>query len=433
MTFSRFFVFLLLVPASLVYSQNSLQLYKEGMALREAGKDPKAIKKLEEALDAAEAEKNIQVQMNAHLELAELKDNVVNYKEALAHYEKFSLLYKKQSSQKAQMLEDSVSGLQTKVEASASEIEQKNEDIKQKENAIDSLTTEQLQAQLNIKDLEIANNQKELEIKSSQNRRNILLFALGLVLLAAAFIARGYFQKRKGVRLLRQKNYEIISAKQKSDELLLNILPETVADELKEFGRTTPHRHENATVMFTDFKGFTKYSEKHSPEELVHMVDHYFRAFDKIVAKYHIEKIKTIGDAYMCVCGIPNPAENHAATMIRAAFEFREFVNATAAEKQKQHLPYLQIRIGIHSGPLVAGVVGSRKFAYDVWGDTVNIAARMEQSGESDAINVSESVYELARHEFDFTHRGEIEAKNKGLLKMYFVTGEIARNSADAG
>jgi class 3 adenylate cyclase len=127
----------------------------------------------------------------------------------------------------------------------------------------------------------------------------------------------------------------------------------------------------------------------------------------------------------MCVCGIPKSNENHASVMIRAAFEFREFVNHTAAEKQKLNQPYLQMRIGIHSGPLVAGVVGSRKFAYDVWGDTVNIAARMEQTSEPNAINVSQSVYELAGSEFNFTYRGEVEAKNKGLLKMYFVTGEL--------
>jgi adenylate cyclase len=425
MPYSRIaLIFFLLFNLS-AFSQTSEQLYQQAIELRESGKDPKAIKKFEEALAKAESEKNVSVQMNTHIALAELKDNVVNYKEALDHYKSFSALYKKQMSKKTEMLEDSVSGLQTKVDESNTEIEQKNSDLKKQETAIDSLTTEQLQSQLNIKDLELTNKLSELELKSAENRRNLLLFVLALVLVGVVFIVRGYFSKRKSVRLLRQKNYEVVMAKQKSDELLLNILPESIADELKEFGRTTPNRHENATVMFTDFKGFTKYSEKNSPMELVHLVDHYFRAFDKIVAKYHIEKIKTIGDAYMCVCGIPSPNENHAGNMIRAAFEFHEFVNQTAAEKQKQNLPYLEMRIGIHSGPLVAGVVGSRKFAYDVWGDTVNIAARMEQSGEPGTINVSETVYALARNDFDFIHRGEIEAKNKGKLKMYFVNAAV--------
>lgn len=420
----RFLIILLLILSAGAHSQTSQTLYDEGIELRETGKDAKAIKKFEEALAAAESEKNVTVQMNVHLELAELKDNVVNYKEALDHYKKFSALYKKQMSKKAEILEDSVSGLQTKVEASYTEIEQKNQDIKTKESAIDSLTTEQLQSQLAIKDLELINSQNALDLKTSENRRNILLLVLLTVVVAAIFVFRGYAMKRKSVRLLRQKNYEVVMAKQKSDELLLNILPETIADELKEFGRTTPCRHDHATVMFTDFKGFTKYSENTSPEELVHLVDHYFREFDMIVARHHIEKIKTIGDAYMCVSGIPHPNENHAANMIRAAFEIREFVNATAAEHKKLNQPYLEMRIGIHSGPLVAGVVGSRKFSYDVWGDTVNIAARMEQSGEPNAINVSESVYSLAKNEFEFTQRGEIEAKNKGKLKMYFVNSQ---------
>lgn len=418
-----FFLFLFCLVVHHGTAQTSQQLYNEGKELRATGKDAKAIKKLEDALAAAEKEKNIAVQMACHLELAELKDNVVNYKEALDHYKSFSSLYKKQSLEKTKMLEDSVSGLNTEVQASYDSINQKNTEIKQKESAIDSLTTEQLQSELAIKDLELENNKKALEIEASENRRNLLLFILAVAVLVGLFIGRGYFMKRKGVRILRQKNYEIIMEKQKSDRLLMNILPEKIADELKEFNKTTPHKHDMATVMFTDFKGFTKYSEKHSPEELVKLVDHYFKGFDKIVEKYHIEKIKTIGDAYMCVAGIPEQQEKHAANMIRAAFEFRDFVNETAREKQKQNLPFLEMRVGIHSGPLVAGVVGHHKFSYDVWGDTVNIAARMEQSGEPGSINVSETVYQQAQKEFSFEYRGELEAKNKGKMKMYFVTG----------
>lgn len=423
MRWLNFLLLFLLFFSFTAHSQQANQLYNEAKQLRASNKEVKAIKKFEEALDAAKSEKNIALQMSIHLELAELKDNVVTYKEALDHYKSFSTLYKKQLTAEKAELEDSVSTLQTTVQASQDSIEQKNTEILQQENAIDSLTTEQLQSQLAIKDLEIANNQKALEIKASENRRNLLLFVLGLVLLVVLFLVWGYIQKRRGVRLLRVKNYQIVKAKQKSEELLLNILPEAIAEELKEYGRTTPQRHNEATVMFTDFKGFTKFSEKHSPEELVKLVDHYFRAFDKIVAKYHIEKIKTIGDAYMCVSGIPQPQENHATSMIQAAFEFMEFVNKTASEKQAQNLPYLEMRIGLHTGPLVAGVVGSRKFAYDIWGDCVNIAARMEQSGEPGKINVSHTVYELTKEQFVFEYRGEIEAKNKGRLKMYFVNG----------
>lgn len=422
----RFELFLLIFFSSFVFfnesfSQSSQQLYNEAKELRASGKDSKAIKKFEDALSVAEKEKNLGVQMNAHLELAELKDNLVNYKDALNHYKSFSELYKQQMKQKTKTLEDSVSGLQTKVDSSLTEIENRENTIRSKESAIDSLTTEQLQSQLAIKDLELVNNQKELELQTSNNRRNLLFFLLIIILLIALFIFRGYFQKRKGVRLLRQKNYEIIMAKQKSDELLLNILPESVADELKEFGKTTPQKFDEATIMFTDFKGFTRYSEHYSPEELVKMVGHYFSAFDKIMAKYEIEKIKTIGDAYMCVSGIPKHYEKHAFNMINAAFEMIEFVNQSAQEKKSKGLPYLEMRIGIHTGPIVAGVVGSRKFAYDVWGDAVNIAARMEQSGEPGYINVSETVYTQVEKDFKFQYRGEIEAKNKGKMKMYFV------------
>ncbi|MBK7129225.1 MAG: adenylate/guanylate cyclase domain-containing protein [Crocinitomicaceae bacterium] len=416
------FIFILLTGVSFSFSQSSQQLFNEAQELRNSGKDTKAIKKYEEALNVAKAENNIAVQMSVHLELAELKDNVVNYKEALDHYKEFSILYKKQTAQKTKMLEDSVSGLQTEVNASYDSINQKNTEIKQKESAIDSLTTEQLQSQLSIKDLELANNQKALELQASKNRRNLLLFVLGIVILASVFIMRGFILKRRGVRVLKQKNYEIIMEQQKSDRLLMNILPEKIAYELKEFNKTTPHHHESATIMFTDFKGFTKFSEKHSPEELVKLIDYYFKGFDKIVEKYHIEKIKTIGDAYMCVCGIPEKNDQHAANMIRAAFEFRDFVDQTAHEKQKENLPYLEMRIGIHSGPLVAGVVGHHKFSYDVWGDAVNVAARMEHASEPGKINVSETVYQQVQHEFSFEYRGELEAKNKGKMKMYFVS-----------
>lgn len=418
------FIALLVCTGTQVFSQSAQQLFNEGKILLAEGKERKATKKFEDALEAAKAEKNLQVQMNAHMELAALQDNVVHYKDALNHYKEFSIIYKKLANQKTKVLADSVTGLKNEVEESNVEISKKNAAIKQKEAEVDSLTTEHLKTQLANKDLELTNQKHEIALQASQNRWNILLLILAMTILAAIFIIRGYIVKRKSLRLLEQLHREIVTEKQKSDDLLLNILPESVAGELKEFGKTTPNRFENTTVMFTDFKGFTSYASNHSPEELVTLVDHYFRAFDQIVKKHDIEKIKTIGDSYMCVSGIPTSKHNHAASMLRAAFEFRDFVNAEAEKKKKLGQPFLRMRIGLHSGPLVAGVVGSRKFAYDVWGDTVNIAARMEQSGETDVINVSESVYEQVQHEFDFTYRGEIEAKNKGKMKMYFVTGE---------
>jgi class 3 adenylate cyclase len=414
---------LLLCLGITTFSQTAQRLFSEGKSLRKDGKDRKAVKKFEEVLVAAKREGNLQLQMNAHVELAELKDNLVTYKEALNHYKEFSILYKRLSVEKTKLLQDSVTGLQNEVQASYTEIEKKNTDIKKKESALDSLTTKHLQSQLAVKDLELANSNKELELQASQNRWNILLLILASIVLAAIFIIRGYIIKKRSLKLLKQLHFEIVEEKQKSENLLLNILPESIAGELKKNGKTTPCRFDNATVMFTDFQGFTYFSEKHSPEELVKLVDHYFRAFDQIVKKHDIEKIKTIGDAYMCVSGIPVANKNHADNMIRAAFEFRDFVDNEATVKQKLNQPFLRMRIGIHSGALVAGVVGSRKFSYDVWGDTVNIAARMEQAGEPGSINISQSVYELIKNDFQCINRGEIEAKNKGRMKMYFVTG----------
>jgi len=406
---------LFVLTTNQLQAQSAADQYKEAKQLLKDNKTPKAIKKFEEALEKAESEKNIQLQMNCHLELAELQDNVINYKDALTHYEAFSDLYRKQMSSKTKMLEDSVSGLKTDVQDGMVQIEEKNNAIVAKDLAIDSLTTEQLKAQLSILDLELTN-------KESENRKNILMFVIALFVLMVVFIGRAYILKRRGVVIMRNKNYQIVKEKEKSDNLLLNILPETIAEELKEFGRTTPLKYDLATVMFTDFKGFTKFSEKNSPEDLVALIDHYFSAFDSIIAKHKIEKIKTIGDAYLCASGIPEENPDHVRNMILAAFEFQEFVNNTSIEKQKTTGAHLEMRIGIHTGPLVAGVVGSRKFAYDIWGDTVNIAARMEQSGQPGSINVSNVVYEQAKDHFDFEYRGEVEAKNKGKMKMYFVS-----------
>jgi len=416
----------LVAECVILLAQSAGVLYNDAKKLQSDNKIPKAIKKFEEALEKAESERNIQIQMNCHLELAELQDNVINYKDALSHYEAFSELYREQMQSKTKILVDSVTELNTDVQDGMVQLEQKNNALDAKDSAIDVLTTEQLQSKLSILDLELTNQKNLLDIQESENRKNILLLVLALFVLLIAFVGRAYILKRRGVVVMRNKNYQIVKEKEKSDNLLLNILPEAVAEELKEFGKTTPLKYEMATVMFTDFKGFTKFSEKNSPEDLVAAIDHYFSAFDEIVAKHHIEKIKTIGDAYLCASGIPTENADHVINMIKAAFEFREFVYQAGIDKQNSNGLTLQMRIGIHSGPLVAGVVGSRKFAYDIWGDTVNIAARMEQSGTPGNINVSDSVYELAKDSFNFEFRGEVEAKNKGKMKMYFVNQKTA-------
>ena len=208
-------------------------------------------------------------------------------------------------------------------------------------------------------------------------------------------------------------------AKQQSDSLLLNILPAETAQELKEHGATTARKYENVTILFADFVGFTVLSEKLSPNDLVNEIDLYFRAFDDIMTKYGLEKIKTIGDAYLAVGGMPTGNKARAQDVTKAAIAMQEVVEEINSQKENRNLA---LRIGLHTGEVVAGVVGVTKFQYDVWGDAVNIAARMEQNSKPGKINISQSTSEQVKGAFKLEHRGAIEAKNKGLLEMYFVS-----------
>lgn len=218
-----------------------------------------------------------------------------------------------------------------------------------------------------------------------------------------------------------QKNDELASQKKKSDDLLLNILPSETAEELKIFGKTTAKSYESVTVMFIDIKNFSGIAENMSPEELVAELDFCFKKFDAICADYNLEKIKTIGDAYMAAGGIP---ENNRATphdVVNAAIAMRDFTNATSKNRTGNGQAFFEIRVGIHTGPVVAGVVGSRKFQYDIWGSTVNLAARMEQNSEPGKINISHATYSIIKDHYQCTHRGKISAKNIGEVDMYFI------------
>jgi len=217
---------------------------------------------------------------------------------------------------------------------------------------------------------------------------------------------------------LELRHNELIAEKHKSDELLLNILPEEVAEELKRSGHADARLFNDVSVIFTDFVGFTNAGERMTPQELVDELHICFRTFDEIISRHHIEKIKTIGDAYLAVSGLPVPNEQHAYNVTKAALEILTFM-----KQRRQQLgdKTFEIRIGINSGSVVAGIVGIKKFAYDIWGDTVNTAARMEQNSEPGRINISENTWQLIKDRFRCTYRGMIDAKNKGQLKMYFV------------
>jgi class 3 adenylate cyclase/DNA-binding NarL/FixJ family response regulator len=220
---------------------------------------------------------------------------------------------------------------------------------------------------------------------------------------------------------LAEKN-EILNVElQRSEQLLLNILPYETAQELKMSGKAVARYYPDITVMFTDFKGFTHIAEKLSPEQLVQEIDEFFTAFDLIMEKNGIEKIKTIGDAYMAASGLPAINDTHALDMVNAAVDIIEYMEVQKQIRISEGRPVFDIRIGIHTGPVVAGIVGHKKFAYDIWGDAVNLASRMESSGEAGQINISQCTYDRISSNYSCIFRGEIEAKNKGKVGMYFV------------
>lgn len=261
--------------------------------------------------------------------------------------------------------------------------------------------------ELKDRDIKLA----KLAIAKKQNEQIFFIVGILVLLLIIGIVFVNYNSQKNTNKLLSKE-------KNRSDDLLLNILPAEVAAELKEKGSSTAKYFDNVTVMFTDFVDFTGASMRKSPQQLISELHTCFKAFDEIMRKYHIEKIKTVGDAYLAVSGLPVPDPNHAENIIMAATEIMHFMKE---RKQQMGDDTFDIRIGIHSGGVIAGIVGVIKFAYDIWGDTVNTAARMEEHGKAGKINISQTTFELVKDKFQCTYRGEIEAKNKGMMKMYFV------------
>jgi len=241
--------------------------------------------------------------------------------------------------------------------------------------------------------------------------------------------------RREGERLehmVTERTQELAEEKHRSEELLLNILPEEVADELKANGRAAAHRFEYCTVLFSDFKGFTTFSSGMDSDTLVSELHHYFGLFDALCDLHGLEKIKTIGDAYMCAAGLPQPSPTHALDAVLMAFGMIEAVERSNAERRAKGVPEWPIRIGTHTGPVVAGVVGTRKFAYDIWGDTVNLASRMESNGEAGMVNISGPVCAQVMEYVEVVPRGPIKVKGKGEVQMYFALRLKPEYSADA-
>jgi adenylate cyclase len=223
------------------------------------------------------------------------------------------------------------------------------------------------------------------------------------------------------VKELNHTKTEMAAEKARTDELLLNILPATIAEELKQNGKVQPKHIPSASILFADFKGFTLLAERTEPVALIGLLDQYFTIFDEIVVRRGLEKVKTIGDAYMAVAGVPLPNRQHSIDACLAALEMLSAVARIKAQREKMRLPSLELRIGIHSGPVMSGVVGRRRFTFDIWGDAVNTASLMEANSAPGRINVSQTVVGHAGRLFELEPRGSIEAKHGRRFEMFFL------------
>ncbi|MDB4727668.1 adenylate/guanylate cyclase domain-containing protein [Saprospiraceae bacterium] len=230
-----------------------------------------------------------------------------------------------------------------------------------------------------------------------------------------------YVNKLYSDYFLKEKNKEINKEKKRGDKLLHNILPKQIAKELMSKGSVTPRYYNSATIMLIDFKDFSTISKRLTPQELIKELDYCFKKFDHLTAKHNLEKIKTIGDAYLCVGGVPNNNITHAMNSIEAAHEILTFLNEWNTKRIANNEPPFESRIGIHTGSIIAGVVGDRKFVFDIWGDAVNTTARIESNGKAGQINISQTTYDLVKTEIECDHRGKIPIKNLDPIDMYFV------------
>ncbi len=255
---------------------------------------------------------------------------------------------------------------------------------------------------------------QEIDLQKQKFAKNAFMAGLILIFIIAFIIFRNYQAKVKTNKILDRQKVEI-------ENLLLNILPQEVANELQKNGQATPRSYESVSVLFTDFKGFTTIAEGMAPHELVAELNTFFVAFDDIIEKNNLEKIKTIGDAYMCAGGIPTTNNTHPIDIINAGLQIQQFMADHNSKRKEKGLPVWGLRVGVHTGPITAGVVGRKKYAYDIWGNTVNVASRMESNGEVGKVNISSATFELIKNNFNCTHRGKISAKNIGEIDMYFV------------
>jgi len=370
-----------------------------------------AQRRLENQLAAAEAK------------IRELADKLA---QATGQSQSIETNYQAQLKEVQAKSQQQITEITTQKEATINDIEQKRQKAdsvaNQRGRDLALMSREQLEAAMQIETQRRSLAESQLKQTENENQRNVLALIAGFVMLIAILFYIRYRAKNRTAAELSEKNARIEEEQKRSDNLLLNILPPAIAQELKTRNKVAAQKYEQATVLFLDFKGFTNVAEQLSPELLVEELDFCFSNFDRIISQYRIEKIKTIGDAYLCASGLSDKNDSPS-DMVKAALEIQDFLLHIKAERLDRGMPFFEARAGIHTGPVVAGVVGSKKFAYDIWGDTVNTAARMQEACEPGRVNVSETSYWLAKYEFEWQSRGKIAAKNKGMMDMYYVTG----------
>ena len=257
---------------------------------------------------------------------------------------------------------------------------------------------------------------RDLNIEQKESLRRLAQQLVGLL-----EHRRRIIELDEAMKSLDEAHRALAKEKTQVDDLLNRVLPERIALELRENGHVEPRFYPSATILFADVVGFTSLTERTEPRMLIGMLERYFGGFDEAMQRHQVEKLKTIGDAYVAVAGVPSSDTQHTVHACLAALEMLRVSALIRAERERLRLPFFDLRVGLHTGGVIAGVVGHSRFTFDIWGDAVNTAARVESAGEPGRVNVSENVYGRTREYFDYTDRGVIEVKNKAPLRMYFL------------
>ncbi|MCF8371736.1 MAG: adenylate/guanylate cyclase domain-containing protein [Bacteroidales bacterium] len=371
-----------------------------GQSSRYEGRKRRTINYFEESLKEARKLANEDYILKNYEALFDVNLENKNHKEALEYFK----LYIAEKDER--FLEQNKREINQMHNAYQEEI---NEIEEEKEAITDTLLMTKEELQL----VQLQQQVKDLELKEVKLKQTRLLWIILLLAIIGGIILVFYLQKRKSNKI-------IIGEKAKSDKLLHNILPAKVVKELKENGSSIPENFLDVSVFFSDFVGFTELSSKVKPEVLISELNEIFTSFDEIMEKYHCERIKTIGDAYLAVCGLPEKDPENVSNILSASLDIVDWLKE---RNQKTALNW-QIRIGVHTGNLIGGIVGTKKYIYDVFGDTINTASRMESNSVGGKINVSEQTYGYARSQFIFSERPTIEVKGKGKMKMFFLEGK---------